>query len=260
MQKPKNLGTAKWGMVTRHQKPFGDGVNETTAKQFDKAHTELIDRHIRKTFKGYWGGGETDFSNFSGNNWRNYYVFWSAKLAATFATTSQTHLSNFVEVGVSFGMSFYYAISGLKTGLRIDSNWAGYLYDSWGKILPTHLSEREMHHVGNYWFNSLAQTQVNLEEYKEHCHFVEGYVPEIFSEHPGPSEISWLHIDLGTSVPTLRTLEHFIPKLLSHGVVLFDDYGHNHNREIKVLVDNFLNEVEGILLYLPTGQAIFIKN
>lgn len=259
MRKPKNPVTTKWGMVTRHQKPFGDGVNEITAKQFDKAHTELIDRHIRETFKGYWGG-ETDYSKFADNNWRNYYVFWSAKLAAKFAMTSQTNLSNFVEVGVSFGMSFYYAISGLTTGLRKDSNYAGYLYDSWGKMLPAHLSEREMHQVGNYWFTSLAQTQINLEEYRENLHFVQGYVPEIFSEHLGPSEISWLHIDLGASVPTLRTLEHFVPKLLSHGVVLIDDYGNNHFKEIKVLADNFLNDVEGILLYLPTGQAIFIKH
>lgn len=61
MRKPKNPVTTKWGMVTRHQKPFGDGVNEITAKQFDKAHTELIDRHIRETFKGYWGGGNRLF-------------------------------------------------------------------------------------------------------------------------------------------------------------------------------------------------------
>ena len=63
MRKPKNPVTTKWGMVTRHQKPFGDGVNEITAKQFDKAHTELIDRHSRKTFKGYWGRGEQIFQN-----------------------------------------------------------------------------------------------------------------------------------------------------------------------------------------------------
>ena len=105
--------------------------------------------------------------------------------------TLQTNLSNFVEVGVSFGMSFYYAISGSTTGLRKDSSYAGYLYDSWGKMLPDHLSEREIHQVGNYWFTSLAQTQINLEEYIENLHFFQGYIPDIFSEHPGPSEISW---------------------------------------------------------------------
>jgi len=105
----------------------------------------------------------------------------------------------------------------------------------------------------------LDRTKANLNEFKEHCEFVKGYIPEIFTENPGPDNLSWLHIDLNSSMATQKALEQFVPKLLSGCVILFDDCGWAGYKETKEVVDEFFSKKDGILMPLPTGQAIFFK-
>ena len=96
--------------------------------------------------------------------------------------------------------------------------------------------------------------------YIKGCRFIKGHIPNVFVENPGPSELSWLHIDLNSSMPTLKTLEQFVPKLLPGGVVLFDDYAHGGFRETREVADEYCSKVNGLLFPLPTGQAIFFKH
>ena len=60
-------------------------------------------------------------------------------------------------------------------------------------------------------------------------------------------------------MPTRKTLEECVPKLLSGGVVVFDDYGWRGFDETKKVADEFFSKKDGILMPLPTGQAIFFK-
>ena len=106
----------------------------------------------------------------------------------------------------------------------------------------------------------MEQAQNNLRSVSPNCTFIKGHIPEILSTRPGPSELSWLHIDLNSSIPTLRTLEHFVPRLLSGGLVLFDDYAHWGFKETRKVADEYCKQVNGLLLPLPTGQAIFFKH
>lgn len=107
---------------------------------------------------------------------------------------------------------------------------------------------------------SLEQTKSNLKDFESRCNFIQGHIPDVFVEHSGPSELSWLHIDLNSSIPTLKTLEQFVPKLLPGGVVLFDDYAHRGFRETKEVADKYCSQLSGLLLPLPTGQAVFFKH
>ena len=113
--------------------------------------------------------------------------------------------------------------------------------------------------MGDYSYLSLEQTKSNLSDFRESCKFIKGHIPDVFVENPGPTELSWLHIDLNSSMPTLKTLEQFVPKLIPGGVVLFDDYAHGVFSETRIVADEYCKQVNGLLFPLPTGQAIFFK-
>ena len=71
--------------------------------------------------------------------------------------------------------------------------------------------------------------------------------------------MSWLHIDLNSSKPTLDSLEYFYPKLEKNGIILFDDYSWNGYEKTREIIEIFLEDKEGEFLHLPTGQAFFVK-
>ena len=53
------------------------------------------------------------------------------------------------------------------------------------------------------------------------------------------------------------SLEFFFDKLVSGGVILFDDYGGFD--DTRKIVDEFLKNKKGHFTNYPTGQGIFIK-
>ena len=88
--------------------------------------------------------------------------------------------------------------------------------------------------------------------------FNEGFIPGSFATATNPEKIMWLHIDLNSSQPTLAALEFFFDRLQKGGVVLFDDYA--GYPDTKRITDTFFKDKPGILLPLPTGQAVFFKS
>lgn len=49
-------------------------------------------------------------------------------------------------------------------------------------------------------------------------------IPKFIEEHPG-LRISLLHFDIDLYKPTLTGLQYLFPRVVSGGVVLFDEYG-----------------------------------
>ena len=262
MLKPKTPRFTGWGMTSKHALPW-DQKNSTdkTGLKFSEVESDL---------KKLLRDGEFVLTQFQTNSsyvedpskylthlsWRHYLVYWSATLATRFTKTSSY---NFVEAGTCDGLTIKFAISALENETDRETNYKIYLYDSWDAMKLEHLTTKESGAEGHYSYLSIDQTKGNLKQFEEHCEFVKGYIPEVFSENPGPDNLSWLHIDLNSSMPTQKTLEQFVPKLLSGGVVLFDDYGHRGYSETKKVADEFFSEKDGILMPLPTGQAIFFK-
>jgi len=262
MLKPKAPRFVGWGMTSKHALPW-DVKNSTDAiglKFFD------VENNLKKLVRDgdfvltqFQDAGSYELDPSVALNtlsWRHYLVYWSATLAARFNTSSS---NNFVEAGTCDGLTIKFAISALENEFSLDTNYKVYLYDAWDAMKLEHLTTKESGAEGHYSYLSIDRTRANLKQFEEHCEFVKGYIPEVFSENPGPDKLSWLHIDLNSSMPTQKTLEQFVPKLLSGGVVLFDDYGHGGYSETKKVADEFFSEKEGILMPLPTGQAIFFK-
>jgi len=254
---------AGWGMSTNAALPWDrNSSTDQTGIQFADANQLLLDKIENNLFvlsQMQWrGGGYVEAPSKLLDNllWRHYLVYWTAKFSTQSISSSRPNL---VEAGVCDGLTVNFAISAVESELGNDAQFDVFLYDAWDEMKNEFLTEKEKFATGDYDYLSIEQTKKNLSEFKNRCSFIKGYIPDVFSENPGPDKISWLHIDLNSSMPTLKTLEHFLPKLLPGGIVLFDDYGWRKYEETKEVADTFCSKFNGLLMPFPTGQAIFFK-
>jgi hypothetical protein len=122
-----------------------------------------------------------------------------------------------------------------------------------------HLLESEKGHVGEYSYLDIENTKKNLATFQKETVFIKGYIPESFETSDNPTEIVWLHIDLNSVMPTTATLQFFFEKMPPGGTILFDDYSRQSEYDTKVAIDEFFSKKPGVLLPLPTGQAVYFK-
>ncbi len=75
-----------------------------------------------------------------------------------------------------------------------------------------------------------------------------------------PNTLNVKSNDLNSAKPTESALDFFYPRLVPGGVILFDDYGWDAYEDTKNAIENFFTNKPGILMKLPTGQAIYFHN
>jgi len=177
----------------------------------------------------------------------NYWKFYFVAFASSYAVKS-TGLSSLVECGVANGYSAFVALKSVK-------NSEMHLYDAWNVMKDDLISESEKAIRGYYKTLDINFTKYNLKEFGS-TRWHQGYIPETL-DNSSPKLISYLHIDLNSSIPTFEALTFFYPKILNGGVILFDDYGLNDYAETKQVIDQFLINKNGTMFKLPTGQAMF---
>ena len=250
-----------WGMTTTTVPPWTI-TNSKEIIKFEEINNRLIQLiKDEKFIITQWGMKEEknkkeEIKNFllilDELKWRHLIVYFSILLAKKF---NQKEM-NISECGVCDGLTIFYAINTL---IKKDYDFKVYLYDSWKKMERKHLNEQELHHLDDYNYLNLNRTKKNLSDYSENLIFNIGHIPEVLTSSNNPNHLSWLHIDLNSSMPTKEALKFFYKKLNSKGVILFDDYGHKSYESTKLVVDDFFNNLDGQLIVFPTGQAMFIK-
>ena len=260
--KPKPPRFSGWGMTSDKFMPWDPKSNDDIGLEFAEANELLLNKIQKQKFTLSQMMTDGQYSDTPSNilsqlSWRHYIIYWSVRYVTQFNATSNF---NIVEAGVCDGLSINFAISAAQCTLGQSSNFKAFLYDAWEGMKEENLTSSEKSSKGSYSYLSVEQTKSNLSDFQDRCKFIKGHIPEVFFENPGPTELSWLHIDLNSSMPTLKTLEHFVPKLLPGGVVLFDDYAHGGFRETREVADEYCSKVNGLLFPLPTGQAIFFKH
>ena len=228
-----------WGMTTEHEIPW---INDL---EFQKTNQVIKQSFIHD---GVVNVAEINTDTLL---WRHWNVVFCIRYVLKFTKPCNF---NFVECGVASGMSAYCALAELK-----DKSYDFHLYDSWGIMKSKYLYDDEMEHIGKYEEQNIQNTKKNLDSFSDKIKYHVGYIPETF-DNLAPNEISYLHIDVNSAKTTLEILEFFYPRLISNGIILFDDYGWSAYNETRKIVDKFLNEKDGILFISPTGQSIFYKS
>jgi hypothetical protein len=260
----RNLTFNGWGMTTTTNPPWTYNNNNEIIK-FEEINNKLIQLiKDEKFILTQWGMKEKEkeknkkkeIENYllilDELKWRHLIVYYSFLLAKKFTQKEM----NIVECGVCDGLAIFYAINAYT---KKNYDFKVYLYDSWQKMEKKHLNDQELHHLGDYSYLNVNITKNNLRDYSENLIFNVGYIPEVLALSNYPKHLSWLHIDLNSSFPTIETLRFFYEKLNSKGIILFDDYGHKSYEQTKYVIDNFFNNLDGQLIAFPTGQAMFIK-
>jgi O-methyltransferase len=242
-----------WGMTTHTFTPWHNGGDEL-ARGFLKANQQIITKVMQGEFKlSQFNEVQDKKMLLNELMWRHYIVFWSVHYA--FKATNYL-MKNLVECGVCDGMSAYFAMSAL-TGRY---EFKAFLYDAWEGMKSEHLLESEMGSVGAYNYLDIENTKYNLAEFQGDATFIKGSIPESFKTSNNPTELVWLHIDLNSALPTTAALQFFFEKMPPGGVILFDDYAWHGYYDTKLEIDEFFSSKRGVLLPLPTGQAIYFKH
>jgi methyltransferase family protein len=243
-----------WGMATFATPPWHAGQGDELASDFSIVNSDVIASVRRGQFRlSQFDEVQDKTKKLHELMWRHYVVFWSARYASR-ATASP--VNNLVECGVCDGLTAYFAMNAVKG----DGPFKAFLYDAWEGMKAEYLLETEHGAVGNYSYLSLENTRRNLAAFEGASVFVKGLIPESFDTAGTPSEVVWLHIDLNASLPTTAALNALFDKILPGGVILFDDYAWPGFHDTKVAVDRFFDGKRGVLLPMPTGQAMFFKH
>lgn len=231
--KPKFAG---WGMRTMHEVPWNSRIDNVA---FLKAANDV---------KAFEFGKQADFYAESMDEllWRHWIISFAMKYVVEF--TKEKDLS-LVECGVAYGVTAFFALRELqkKKNMGQINQFYMHLYDAW---VPTK----------KYGDISVDLARSNLSEFAENAVFHKGFIPESLIAPPSPpEELVFLHIDLNSATASLAALDFFYPRLSNRGIVLFDDYGHSKYMDTKKVVDEFFVDKDGVLMPLPTGQAIFFR-
>ena len=246
--RPIKPGFVGWGMTTVHAPPW---MNHYDSKNFVDATKDI------KKFKfNLIKSTGTDVHNIDDALWRHWLVSYATKHAINFSKDTNP---NFVECGVGEGVSAFFALRQISNDKQVSNSFKMHLYDAWAPMRKKELLKSELVSEGKYSELTIDMPQNNLKEYENNIVYHRGYIPEVFEKGDNPESIIYMHIDLNSAKPTLGALEFFYPRLKERGVILFDDYGAINYLETRKMIDEFFSDKEGILMELPTGQAIYYK-
>lgn len=234
-------------MTSEHDLPWSNGLE---GEIFRKASTDL-----KNSFKFNRATIETYPKNLDELLWRHWIVSYSIRYAIKFANTSEF---NFAECGAADGVSTFFALREIVGQKQLKENFSMHLYDAWDAMRRDDLLDSELPNVNRYAGSNIDIIKENLSEFSKWLVYHQGYIPESFTTPPeSPQTIVYGHIDLNSAKPTLAALEFFYPRLVSGGVILFDDYGWEGYEDTKIMIDKFFHNKTGIVQKLPTGQAIY---
>jgi len=243
-----------WGISTESLPPWWNGQGDAIAKDFLKAHADVVARVEADQFRLSQFSEVQDKTRRLGElMWRHYIVFWSVRYACR---TTASPVKNLVECGVCDGLTAHFAM----TAARGDAPFRAFLFDAWESMKGEQLLPSEQGAAGAYSYLSVENTKRNLAGFDGSAVFVKGTIPESFEAGAAlPADVVWLHIDLNASRPTAAALEVMFDRMPAGGLALFDDYGWDGFADTKAVIDAFLARRRGVLLPMPTGQAILFK-
>lgn len=248
--KPKFSG---WNMISYHQLPWVDNYNQDIFL--------LACEDIKRLFEFGTDCGY-NAKNIDALKWRHWLISFALRYAMVFAKNEGGQY-NLVECGVADGISAFFVLREIVARInkdQITGRVKMHLYDSWSKMKRDLLVSSEEAMAGQYAGLSFDRTKRNLSEFQDYLIYHQGFLPESLEGPPAPPEdLLYLHIDMNSVIPTQAALNFFFSRLVGGSVVIFDDYGWDGNKDTKEAIDQFFSDKPGILLKLPTGQAIFFK-
>ena len=135
-----------------------------------------------------------------------------------------------------------------------------HLFDTFSGMPTDTRPERDYHSPGDFGDTSLARVERRLNAYA-FTHFHSGRVPLTFAELDETDRFTFVHLDMDIYEPTLEACKWFWPRMVTGGVVIFDDYGfYPYRYAVRAAVDRWFADQPESPISLPTGQGLAIKH
>lgn len=177
-------------------------------------------------------------------------------LLKEFVRCSEKVPGDAAEMGVYKGSSAY-VIADIVTGW--DNEKKLYLFDTF-QGTPATESQYDNHtRNGQYADTSVPGVMSFLEPFKEKVIPVAGLIPDSFRDVLSASW-SFVHVHLNLYQSTKDALEYAFPRLSPGGIIFIEDYGLKSCSGVKCAVDEFCLNKGVVVMALPSGQGVIIKN
>lgn len=208
----------------------------------DPAFNRIYDR-----VAGYWYKGKEDV------RWRVWILSRLARLQRGLPAGAP---GNFAEFGVYRGGCTFIVLA--TTGLPPSQRY--FLFDTFQGVPEDRLVDQERRmRIGGEWANTSEDAVAELlAPWRAQVEICKGDVFETLKEVE-TGKLSFVHIDLNASAPTVLALEYAYARMVPGAIVVFDDYGAPRYMEQRLRIDEFFAERPEDVVALPTGQAFAVK-
>jgi O-methyltransferase len=201
--------------------------------------------------------GANQYESPEGISWRYHTLIWAARTCL--------HLpGDFVECGVFRGDMTWMITQ------TVDLEAAGkrfYLYDTFAGLDPKYSSEDDFSDSPAFFrFIDQEYRSPDIEAHvrrrfreKPYVLVTKGVVPDILHD-VSPERIAFLHLDLNSPRAEQAALEFLFSRIAPGGIIIFDDYGWKQFQKQKENTDRAMAKLGHVILELPTGQGLVVKN
>ncbi len=213
----------------------------------------LNDSLFKESYKlGKHTDGGTLLKNYD-IEWRIHVLCWGAKHAM--------HLDgDFVDCGVHTGIFARAIVNYVNFN---DSNKKYYLLDTFNGLDEKYSTEEELKRnklmgYDNEDTNELfKQVENTFRDFN--VNIIKGAVPETLFQ-VDTDKVCFLSLDMNAAIPEIEALKFFWDRMVSGGIIIFDDYGYaNASNDQKLAHDKFAKSKSVEILTLPTCQGLLIK-
>lgn len=154
------------------------------------------------------------------------------------------------EVGV------YRGGTGLLLARAVGPDCTVHLFDTFSGM-PMPDADRDLHGMGDFADTSVDEVRRLLES-QDNVRVHPGLFPETGAPVADRS-FCLVHVDVDIYQSVLDCCDFFYERLLPAGVFVFDDYGWTSTPGARAAVDEFFATRREHPIYLPTGQAVVVK-
>ena len=185
--------------------------------------------------------------------WRIHVLCWAARHAM--------HLEgDFVDCGVHTGI-FPRAVMNYVNFNNCPKKY--YLLDTFNGLDKNYSTPEELERNTLMGYDEedpeLLYNQVKATFNNYNVSIIRGTVPETLTK-VNADKICYLSLDMNCVAPEIAALEFFWDKMVSGGIIIFDDYGYaNSTNDQKAAHDKFARSKNVEILTLPTCQGVLIK-
>jgi len=180
------------------------------------------------------------------------YLLWSAKLDQ----------GDVCELGCWRGLSAYQIAAHCRS---LPSDIAFHIFDSFeglSEYQSVDVPEGNQHDLDQrrkHFACALEIVKDNLKEFS-FIEYHKGWIPERFHQ-VADRQFSFVHVDVDLYQPIYDSFEFFYPRLVKHGIMVFDDYGCTQFPGAKKAIDECLKKHDNpFFVPLPSQQAFLIKD